>query len=265
MRFKTYIQMKLFNSIKRDENPENLRTKILQDQFLRENYLYLIDRLVNQLDIYDTSDCNVLELGSAGGITDLHKSFVKTSDVRTCTGVNLNLDACKLQLDSDSIDGIFAKDVLHHLPDIEKHFNELTRVLKKGASASFIEPNWNWISRIIYFWFHPEPWIVNSQEVKKLSIETHASMANPMFSNQALPYLMFRKQINCFEKDFPSLKVTINEIPLNGLSFIISGGAFKRNKISSGFLLKLKKWEEKRKYWMIIFGVSRLITIRKVY
>lgn len=59
MRFKTYIQIKLFNSIKRDENPENLRTKILQDQFLRENYLYLIDRLVNQLDIYDTSDCNV--------------------------------------------------------------------------------------------------------------------------------------------------------------------------------------------------------------
>ena len=199
----------------------------------------------------------ILEIGSAGGITKILNSEIVTSDVRRALGVDLVIDASQpLPFGESSVDGLIAKDVLHHLQDPVAHFKELGRVLKLGATAVYAEPNWNLISRIIFHFFHPEPWIQQSDWKFK--------SPDPMFANQALPWIIFIRDRKEFESEFPNLEVLVSDIPLNGVAFLLSGGVYNRTKFSSDFLMKLAAWEISHLMWMKLFGLTRIIAVRRI-
>ena len=62
-------------------------------------------------------------------------------DVEFYEGVNVIADLEKdWPFESDSVDEIFAKDILEHLPDIIHSMNEIWRVLKMGGTVEIYVP-----------------------------------------------------------------------------------------------------------------------------
>ena len=148
-----------------------------------------------------------------------------------------------------------SSDLLHHIPDVRKHFDVISQTLKPGDKVVYFEPNWNYFSRFIYYFFHPEVW---DGEQKVWAFES----PDPMFSNQALPWILFVRDRSEFEQDYPELSVHICD-SMNGLAFLLSGGVFRRTKVPSSFLIKLDKIESKSKLWMNFFGLGRMILIHR--
>lgn len=62
--------------------------------------------------------------------------FAKSKHMNVVRG-----DAQQLPFGDASFDGILAKGVLHHLPDVEEAVAELARVLKPGGMAVMVDPN----------------------------------------------------------------------------------------------------------------------------
>jgi SAM-dependent methyltransferase len=170
------------------------------------------------LSLRPLKDQVVVELGSAGGITKLLYPEILTSDVRMQTGVDFELnDDFSLPFVDGSVDLIVAKDVLHHISDPQSHFLEIDRVLKLGGSVVYADPNWNTVSKLVFTFFHPEVfddkqtgWKFNSPD--------------PMYSNQAIPYIIFVRDIQIFNSLNPKLRAKIYSKRMNGLSFLLSGG-----------------------------------------
>ena len=250
------------------DNPEVSREKILNDSFLyfvyRSIYKNLVMVGVGDQTTFAYHDDSLqipgftsVEIGSAGGILkSLSKNFI-TSDVRICEGVDVFVDAQELPFADQSVDLIIGKDALHHLPNVSLHFDEVERVLRRGGVAVYLEPNWNRLSKFIYRYIHPEPW----NEVSK---DWNFKSKGPMDSNQALAKVIFVRDLQIFEKDFPRLKVEIISKPVNGLTFLVSGGVHARNSISSKFLIATFKLESLSETWMKIVGLNRIIKITKI-
>jgi SAM-dependent methyltransferase len=249
-------QLRKFRSRRRLEDPNLSRSKVLEDPFLLASYK---DVLNCQLDLLTPlgHPGKIVELGSAGGITKLVNKEIITTDVRKCEGVDFILNAdFSLPFANSSLSGIIAKDVLHHISDPESHFVEVSRVLKSGGVAIYAEPNWNFISKFVFTFLHPEPF-----EKKQISWKFESE--DPMYSNQALPYIIFVRDIYRFRDLFPEFEVVIERKILNGLSFLLSGGVMQRTFLSHRFLLTLKKIESKNSYFMNRFGTLRLIKLTK--
>jgi SAM-dependent methyltransferase len=248
----------LFNRTKTNMTTEDSRAAILNDAFLK--YVY-VSHLQNQLRVVSSEVEQVeqekfIEIGAAGGITKFLQPAIITCDVRDDEDVDIIISSEILPFENESISGAVAKDVFHHIPNIEKHLHEMRRVLKDGGKCAYIEPNWNLFSRIFYTLIHPEPW-----EPKQVNWSFDSD--DPMFSNQALPWMVFVRDRAIFEEKFPDLRVHIQEVPLVGLSYLISGGLNRRNRISSKFLINLYIVEQKSALYLKLFGLGRLIVITK--
>lgn len=179
-----------------------------------------------------------------------------TSDVRPGINVDYVEDACDLSFDDESFDGIIAKDVLHHLPDIEAHFHELGRVLKRGASAAYLEPNWNRISRLVFTRLHPEPYDPAAESWTFTS-------SDPMYANQALPWIVFQRDLAKFHMKFPDLSVQILE-GMNGLAFLASGGVYSRTPVPEAVLRAIDGWEARHSRIMAHTALNRIIVVTRI-
>ena len=242
----------------RNEDPNQFRQKVKNDEYLYSIYKLIIDYAYSDLvsDLPDKSSIRILELGSSGGITnDLYPDVI-TSDIRISSDLDAMVDGLWLPFRDNSLDGIIAKDILHHLPDPIKHFKEVNRTLKEGSKVVYIEPNWNFLSRIIFTIFHPEPFESNQKDWIRES-------KGPMDSNQALAQIIFERDIEIFRDMFPHLSVRVLE-PLYGLSFLLAGGVYSRSKFPAKMLVKFARFEGKSRIWMKLFGQNRIIVLQKI-
>ena len=116
-------------------------------------------------------------------------------------------------------------DVLHHVSDAAAFFKEVTRCLKPGGKVVMIEPaNTPW-SRFIHRNFHHE------------RFDTTAGWAlagaGPFSgANLALAWIIFYRDRQKFEREFPALKITglENHTPLR---YLVSGGLSFRQLLPS--------------------------------
>jgi SAM-dependent methyltransferase len=249
-------QLRKFEKRRRIEDPDLSRSIVLGDPFLLASYKDILHAQLSLLAPL-AHPRTIVELGSSGGITKLVQREVITTDVRQSDGIDciLNVDLT-LPFASSSVSGIIAKDVLHHISDPESHFMEIKRVLKSGGMAIYVEPNWNFVSRVVFTFMHPEPF-------ESKQIDWKFKSQDPMYSNQALPYIIFVRDVDRFKSLFPELEVVIEKKTLNGLSFLLSGGVMQRTFLSHRVLLLLKRFESKSKILMVLFGTSRIIKITK--
>lgn len=246
-----------FRKRSRQEDPNLVQNKVLSDQYLQMTYKEILDFQLS-LSLRPLKDQVVVELGSAGGITKLLYPEILTSDVRMQDGVDFELnDDFSLPFVDGSVDLIVAKDVLHHISDPQSHFLEIDRVLKLGGSVVYADPNWNTVSKLVFTFFHPEVfddkqtgWKFNSPD--------------PMYSNQAIPYIIFVRDIQIFNSLNPKLRAKIYSKRMNGLSFLLSGGVMNRSFIPSTVLLRLRRFEVGKNFLMAVFGTIRVIQVTKV-
>lgn len=166
-------------------------------------------------------DGSVLELGSGAGFFQQFLPEVITSEVFECPGVELVADAQRLPLPSGTLRGIVMTDVLHHIPNVEGFFQEATRCLRPGGVVVMVEPWVSTWSRLIYTHLHHEPF---EPEVARWDFPAKGPLSD---ANGALPWIVFERDRNRFEDEFPSLR--IEEIrPMMPFRYLVSGGVSMR-------------------------------------
>ncbi len=227
---------------------------ILGDKYLTEIYQYLYGRLGDMIeDRHD--DGVIIEIGSGPGLVKYFIKGVVTTDIDGTVSPDLCLDAACLPFPDGSIAGILMKDSLHHLPDVERFLDEAQRVLIDEGVIAIIDPYWGFLARFVYKYIHQEKYDAYSPT---WSFDS----SSPWDSNQALSYLILRRDRDKLKQQWPNLKVEEHR-PLLGPSFLLSGGISRRTSIPGSWLKKLFAWENRRGKWFNPFRFEYLYCITK--
>lgn len=158
----------------------------------------------------------LVELGSGGGFLKELAPEVICSDIIDLPGNDMTFSALEMPFDNGSLSGIFMIDTMHHIPDSEKFLKEVQRTLKSGGKMVMIEPANSFWGRFIYKNFHHEPFEPTSGWT--------IPQAGPLSgANGSLPWIVFERDKELFNKKFPDLK--IEEIRyIHPLMYLLSGG-----------------------------------------
>lgn len=201
------------------------RNIILSKPFLKKIYINWYSDIMKRTQ--DLSNQKIVEIGSGGGfIKDLYPDVI-TSDIMPLEVCDMTFAAEQMPFENESIGAIIMVNVFHHIPDCKKFLNEAVRVLPKNGKIIMVEPyNCLW-SRFINKTFHHEPFDVTA----KWEFESFGPLSS---SNQALPYIVFERDFDKFEKLFPNLK--IKKIDYHSpISYLFSGGVSMKSLIPNIF------------------------------
>lgn len=187
---------------------------IRQKPFLRRIYLDFYAELADAIAYSD--DKIVLELGSGGGFLKEVLPSVITSDVLNVPTVDKVFSACAMPFEDASLDAIVMVDVLHHIPDARAFFREATRCLKIGGRIAMIEPANTCWGRFIYTHFHHETFDPKAGWSFK-------SIGPLTTANGALPWIIFHRDRQQFQTEFPQLTILKNRCH-TPIRYLLSGG-----------------------------------------
>lgn len=162
-----------------------------------------------------------IELGSGGGLIKESAPYAVTSSVLSSDAAggltDLCLDAEKLDLPDASADSFFMLDVFHHLRRPALFLGEAARCLKPGGFIFMVEPASTPFSRFLYKRFHHEPFD------ERAPWEREGEGRHLSDSNQALAHIVFERDREVFEREFPQL--ALERIAKHTFaSYIVSGG-----------------------------------------
>ena len=203
------------------------REIILGKPFLRKLYEEWYHSFINKLP--ELPNGKLLEIGSGGGFLKQICPDIITSDIMDLSLCDMTFTAENLPFKDNSLSTIFMLDVLHHIPNCKEFFKEAERTLLPGGMIFMIEPANTFFSRFIYKNLHHEPFDPDAgwdfPETGPLS-----------GANGALPWIVFKRDIDIFHELFPALKLRsfIHHTPFRylitgGLSYksIVPGWSFK--------------------------------------
>jgi SAM-dependent methyltransferase len=142
----------------------------------------------------------MLEIGAGcGNFKEFCPELICT-DVTPAPWVDLCADGANLPFKNGVFDNIVGVDVLHHVFDPDKVLNEISRVVRPGGRAVFIEPYVSPWSRFVRGMFHHEKQDL-SQDV------IYGADKRPEDSNVAIPTRVFVINRAEFGVRFPRLSI----------------------------------------------------------
>lgn len=175
------------------------RKIVLKKQFLEKLYTEWYNSFLETIQSLPKG--KIVEIGSGGGFLKELDSRIITSDILPLPNCDMTFAAEKMPFEDNSVSAVFMLNVLHHIPDCERFFAEAKRVLISDGIVFMIEPANTVFSRFIYKRFHHEPF---NPDVKNWSFDTGKPLS---MSNQALPYIIFKRDFEIFSRKFPLLKI----------------------------------------------------------
>lgn len=209
------------------DDPSNIhiiRNIIKRKPFLKKIYeSFYQDMLQRCLTAPPAGD--FIEMGSGAGFIKKLAPHVITSDVLPYDGVDLVFSALDIPLKESSVSAFLMIDVLHHIKDSVRFFEEMQRCLKTGGKIVMIEPaNTPW-STFIYTRFHHEPF----EPSGKWGFDEGGPLTG---ANMAIPWIIFFRDTNLFSSEFPQLKVRSIQIH-TPFRYLLSGGLSLRQLLPS--------------------------------
>lgn len=199
----------------------------------------------------------VLEIGSGPGFLKELMPELISSEVFHCPGVDLLLDGHHLPFADASLRAIVMTDVLHHLTSPSRFFEVAGRCVKRDGVLAMIEP---WVtpwSRIVYSHLHHEPFDPDTP--------TWELGAGPPLStaNGALAWIIFQRDRERFESDYPEWKVRLVE-PAMPFRYLLSGGVSLRSLMPGWTFGFWRQIENLLSPWRRTWGMfARIVLIRK--
>lgn len=176
----------------------------------------------HQRDLQYFADCQGgerLEIGSGAGIIREVYPEVITSDMKVLPFIDLVLDAEALPFADNSLRALYAINVFHHFPNPRAFFREILRVLRPGGGVVLIEPFYGPVASWVFKNLHKS----EGFETDVPSWEASTSTGPFSNANQALSYVIFKRDRNQFDREFPQLELVF-ERPHTHVWYIASGG-----------------------------------------
>ena len=207
----------------------------------------------------------VLEIGAGSGHSRhfLSNLDLVRLDILPAPWIDIVADAHEVPLGDESIDAIVMLDVVHHLADLPKFFQEVERLLRPAGRCIMIDPAITPVSGIFFRSFHAEPVDMRANPMVR---QEYGQNKDPFESNQALPTLLFKQGNHRreFERRFPGLRIA--EVRQMSLFAYPMCGGFQDWSLISGpvarGLLKLESALEPLLGPLMAFRL--LVTVEKV-
>ena len=198
----------------------------------------------------------IVELGSGAGFIKETISNSITSDIMFLPFVDIVMNGLNLPFPTNSIDCLVLIDVFHHISNVNLFFNEAIKTLRKGGRIIMIEP---WINNWSF-------WIFSNLHHEAIDVSIDGwdfTSSGPLSgANQALPWIVFKRDREIFEEKYPALR--INEItPLMPLIYLLSGG-FKNSLTMPAFSYSFWKKVEQVLFSEEKKGMFGLIVLEKI-
>lgn len=201
-----------------------------------------------------------VELGTGAGFFKSMRPGLLTSDIRKGPGIDMELDAQAMALQDGAVRCIYAINVFHHLPDPERFFEELIRVLHPGGGCILIEPHGGLASALLHKSLHSDEHFDQAAQDWRT-----AEIGGPLSgANQALADIVFRRDLKHFEELYGSrLEIVHRGYELNALRYLLSGGVNFR-QFAPSFIGRPLAWLERiggplARYW----SLHQVIVIRR--
>ncbi len=157
-----------------------------------------------------------VEIGAGAGDFKSFWPELVTTDVVPTPYIDFAADGMRLPLATASLSNIVVIDLLHHLPDPHRFFNEATRVLRPGGRILAIEPYITPLSFLVYRLLHHEAiWFGGY----------HRSLnkSDPWEGNLAMANLLFDREAAEWPRRHPRLRV-LRRQRFSLLDFQLAGG-----------------------------------------
>lgn len=232
-----------------------LHSKIIRRKpFLKKVYVDFYNQF--RKAVPDPEGKVLVEIGSGGGFIKEMIGNVITSDMLELPNVDKVFSAADMPFEKGSVDAFLMFDVLHHMTDPRAFFKEALRCLKDSGKIVMIEPANTLWSRFIYKNFHHEVFYAQAQwELEEIGPVSHG--------NGAIPWIIFSRDRQVFESEFPSLKIVAirNHTPLR---YLLSGGLTLRQLVPSFTYPVIKAVEYLLSPANNILGMFQTIQLEKV-
>lgn len=167
-------------------------------------------------------DGQAVELGSGAGFIKEIIPEVITTEVLAIDGVDMLLPADgRLPFPDRSLRAVLMTDVLHHISEPRRFFTEAGRAVRPGGVIAMVEP---WVtpwSSLIYRRLHAEPF---RPEAETWEFPSCGPLSG---ANGALPWMLFQRDRQLFEQEFPQWTITKVELLLP-FTYLLSGGVSLR-------------------------------------
>ncbi len=228
--------------------------RIANDQYLTALYERAYGALASVVGVAHPD--HTVEIGSGLGLASLSGHRWLHSDVTASPALAVQSTAEQLPFQDCSLDALILKDSWHHIPDIEGFLAEAHRALRIGGTIAVFDPYWGVVARCVYRFLHQERWDARTPSWSFAS-------TSPWDSNQALTYMMLRRDLQRFNEVWGS-RFTLTERSRHiGPSFLLSGGVSRRTPISGRFLRAMLSWEERRGSWFDHFRFFHVFSLVK--
>jgi SAM-dependent methyltransferase len=202
-----------------DQRIEAHRHILLEKPSLQRLFREVYRLCVDLDDRYFSGGGPRVELGAGSSIFKEFSPKVIATDVEPAPHLDMVVDALRLPFRAASIRAFYGIECFHHLNDPHLFFTELRRTLLPGGGCVLIEPYHGRVARQVY------PRLLASESFDPDQIEWRTPTAGPMLgANQALSYIVFTRDRETFQAQYPDLRI-VREFPLNNyLRYLGSGG-----------------------------------------
>ncbi len=195
------------------------REMLAHKQMLREVFIEF-HRIFHKLDDkYFSASGSRIEIGA--GIAPIRDSYsdVLATDVVYGDHLDQVLDAENMDLPDSSVRTIYGQNCFHHFPHPDRFFSELNRVLAPGGGAILLEPYYGPFATFLF------KRLFKTEGFDKEFPSWEMPLAGPMNgANQALSYIVFVRDRVDFERKYPKLEITHQQLCQNHFKYLISGG-----------------------------------------
>ena len=202
------------------------------------------------------SDGMNLELGCGASFIDKKIKSIKKSDVFFNSNTDLKLNAMEVGLKFENkISNLILVNVFHHISNPELFLRSAEKSLITGGRIIMVEPSNNIWSRLVYK-------IIGHEKFDIKQVNWQFESNDPLLdSNQALSWIIFKRDYKKFKKLFPKFSI-LNKKSMMPFSYLLSGGHTHNTKVGKIFIMVIRKIE--RMFFDNKFGIFDLICIEKI-
>lgn len=221
--------MTQLNQLDSPEREDLLLFRILEKKSLKNFYIEIYKKYQKVLSEAPL-DGIALELGSGCGFVKTIIPEMVTSDVIKYNAIDKVVNATAMPFQDKELRAIFMLNVLHHINNSPKAFQEFARCLTIGGKILIVDQYPGIPSRWILKYVHHEPFRAQS---KKWEFDSQGPLSG---ANGALAWIIFVRDRKQFEELYPELK--IKKITIHSpLRYWLTGGLKKWNLLP-GVLFK---------------------------